>query len=274
MSVIQQPAYVLHTRPYKETSLQVTLLMPQQGKRFATFRGVRQASKAARQKQAWLQPFQPLQVAWQASPSNQDWLMPSHLEAYGQVHWLSGEANLCGLYLNELLYNSLPLAQPCETLFVVYIETLQALSNQTSNQTASDKTNPATLSRAQQAWWLRRFEWHLLQELGYPLHTWLTEQTHGFVAGAAIDPQRQYRLRPQALPELADHQAEVWDLPGAALLALLDEQAGSAGQIDLRLLAALKRVFRAHLDLFLAGRPLGSRQLLQTFLTTAKDTSS
>ncbi|SFR49448.1 DNA repair protein RecO [Thiomicrospira sp. ALE5] len=262
MSVIQQPAYVLHSRPYKETSVQVTLLMPQQGKRFATFRGVRQASKAARQKQAWLQPFQPLQVAWQASPANQDWLMPNHLEAYGQIHWLEGEANLCGLYLNELLYLCLPLAQPCETLFVAYIQTLQALSQLTGD---------LTTKRQQQAGLLRHFELHLLQELGYPLQAWLAEQAAGFVAAAPIDPAAIYRLRPQGLPVYADHEAEVWDLPGYALLALVDGQDWTDKQ---QALVPLKRFFRAHLNLYLAGRPLGTRHLLQASLTHAKDALS
>ncbi len=268
MSVIQQPAYVLHSRPYKETSLQVTLLMPQQGKRFATFRGVRQASKAARQKQAWLQPFQPLQVAWQASPANQDWLLPNHLEAYGQIHWLAGDANLCGLYLNELLYLCLPLAQPCETLFVQYLQTLQALS---LPQTEVSER------RQQQAWLLRQFELHLLQELGYPLQAWLAEQAAGFVATEPIDPARMYRLRPQALPAYADQEIESWDVPGYALLALLGERDGVVVEQNLdferRALVPLKRFLRAHLDLFLAGRPLGTRHLLQALLTNAKDTS-
>lgn len=250
--MIHQPAYVLHSRPYKETSLQVTLLMPQQGKRFATFRGVRQASKSARQKQAWLQPFQPLQVAWQSSPANQDWLMPSHLEAYGQVHWLQGEANVCGLYLNELLYLCLPLAQPCEGLFVDYSHSLTVLSE--------------SQVRAEQAWLLRRFELSLLQALGYPLQAWLAHSAQGFVAqrpNQPIDARANYRLRPESEPTLAAFDDEVWDLPGFALLALQAEAWSPEWQPAL---APLKRFFRAHLAGFLAGRPLGTRQLFNALL--------
>jgi len=254
--MIHQPAYVLHSRPYKETSLQVTLLMPQEGKRFATFRGVRQATKAARQKQAWLQPFQPLQVAWHTRPANQDWLMPSHLEGYGQVHWLQGEANICGLYLNELLYLCLPLAQPCEALFVEYSQTLTALS--------------ASCERAEQAWLLRRFELSLLHNLGYPLQAWLAEPHPTFVAQSrsAISAEDHYRLRPQAEPRLAEYDAEVWDLPGFALLAL---QAPVWSADLLPALAPLKRLFRAHLNEFLAGRPLASRQLFNAIIDHSKE---
>src|SRR5690554_6048023 len=96
----QQPAFVLHSRPYRETSLLLTLFTPEFGKLNAVARGVRSNQKTS-QKQAWLQPFQPIQIVWQAK-QNQGLVTLRSFEPYGASVRLLADANICGLYLNEL----------------------------------------------------------------------------------------------------------------------------------------------------------------------------
>ncbi|EKM96483.1 DNA repair protein RecO, partial [Stutzerimonas degradans] len=183
-----QPAFVLHSRPYKESSALVDLLTPQ-GRLRAVMRAAR--GKAG----SLIRPFVSLEVELRGKS---DLKTIARLEGVGPAHWLDGQALFGGLYLNELLIRLLPAEDAHPALFEHYVATLPALA-------AHRPLEPL----------LRAFEWLLLGELGY-----------GFalatdIAGRPIEPQRLYRLLPDAgLESVESCQPGLFS--GAELLAMAE----------------------------------------------------
>ncbi|MFP5429240.1 MAG: DNA repair protein RecO, partial [Gammaproteobacteria bacterium] len=135
-----QPAFVLHSRAYKETSALVDLLTPQ-GR-------VRAVLRRARGKGGSLvRCFVPLEVELRGRGELKN---VGRLDSVGIAAWLHGDALFSGLYLNELLMRLLPAEAPHPALFEHYALTLQALGE-------GRPLEPL----------LRAFEWRLLDELGY-----------------------------------------------------------------------------------------------------------
>jgi DNA repair protein RecO (recombination protein O) len=141
-----QSVYVLHTYPFKETSLVVELFARDFGRVVTNAKGARRPRSAMR---GMLQSFQPLSATWSGKL---EFKTLHSLEWNGSLLPLKGEALMCGFYLNELLLRLLPREDPHETLFEYYTETLLTL--------ASSKDLATTL---------RRFELKFLQELGYAI---------------------------------------------------------------------------------------------------------
>ena len=99
---IAQPAYVLHSRAYRENSALVDFLTPQ-GRLRAVLRSARgKAGTLAR-------PFVPLEVEFRGRGELKN---VGRMESAGISTWLSGEALFSGLYLNELLIRLLPAEDP------------------------------------------------------------------------------------------------------------------------------------------------------------------
>lgn len=141
-----QTVYVLHTYPFKETSLVVELFTQGYGRVAATAKGARRPRSAMR---GMLQSFQPLLATWSGKLE----LKTLHsLEWTGGLLLLKGEALMCGFYLNELLLRLLPREDAHQALFEYYSATIKILAH--SEDLAST---------------LRRFELKLLQELGYAI---------------------------------------------------------------------------------------------------------
>lgn len=138
--------YVLHSRPYRETSLLVDLLTLEQGLISAVAKGARRPRARLRSS---LQPFQSLQLGWQGR---------HELKTLGQVETvevtppLAGRSLLCGLYVNELLQRLLQPGEPCPRLFLYYRYVLNELQSGEDIEGA-----------------LRTFERQLLEELGFSL---------------------------------------------------------------------------------------------------------
>ena len=113
-----QPVYVLHTYPFKETSLVVELFTRDFGRLSALAKGARRPRSAMR---GMLQSFQPLLGAWSGKLE----LKTLHsLEWYAGLLMLQGEALMCGFYLNELLLRLLPREDAHEALFDEYTQSL------------------------------------------------------------------------------------------------------------------------------------------------------
>ncbi len=141
-----RPAYVLHTYPYRETSLIVEAYVSDHGRLPLMARGARRPKSSAR---GVLLPFQPLLVSW---TGKRELRTLTRAEWRGGYAPLRGQPLICGFYLNELLLKLLPRDDPHEELFEIYETTLEAL--------AAGGDPPALL---------RRFEIALLRELGYAL---------------------------------------------------------------------------------------------------------
>lgn len=135
-----QPAYVLHSRAYRENSALVDFLTPQ-GRLRAVLRSAKgKAGSLAR-------PFVPLEVEFRGRGELKN---VGRMESAGVATWMTGEALFSGMYLNELLIRLLPAEDPHPAVFEHYAATLLALS----------------LGRPLEPL-LRSFEWRLLDDLGY-----------------------------------------------------------------------------------------------------------
>lgn len=152
-------AYVLHSRPYRETSLLVDLLTLEYGKVSVVARGARKPGSRLR---STLQPFQSLQVSWQGRT---DLKTLRSAEPVESLLMLQGKALLCGLYLNELLQRLLRPLDPHPRLFVYFRYALNELRLGQDLEGA-----------------LRTFERQLLEQLGFALDT------------RALRPGSSYRL--------------------------------------------------------------------------------
>jgi len=139
-----QPAFVLHTYPFRETSLLVEAYARNHGRVALVARGARRPKSALR---GVLLPFQPLLLSWAGKKELRTLI---RAEWHGAYAPLRGQALICGFYLNELLLKLLPRDDAHERLFAAYEETLSALR--------ADADQPALL---------RCFEISLLGELGY-----------------------------------------------------------------------------------------------------------
>jgi DNA repair protein RecO (recombination protein O) len=227
--VQQEPAYVLHSYPYKETSLVVELFTRQQGRIGLLARGARRPRSALR---GVLLAFHPLRVSWSGS---------AELGTLAGAEWVGGQAALagvgvmCGFYLNELLLRLLPREDPHEQLFAAYAGSLAQLAA---------GGDPAAV--------LRGFERRLLGELGYaPL---LERDARD---GMAIEPARQYTYDPDLGPLPGSGGASALSVRGQTLLDMArDEYGSSTTREEARLLL---RALIAHR---LGGRVLHTRAVL------------
>jgi DNA repair protein RecO (recombination protein O) len=224
--------YVLHSRPYKESSALVDLFSVD-GRCRAVLRGARgRTGSLAR-------PFTPLDVELRG---RSELKTVARVEQAGVPHLFGGDVLFSGLYLNELIVRLLPADDPHPGLFEHYAATLIALSE----------------GRALQPL-LRAFEWRLLEDLGYGFA--LDEDG----AGEPIDPAGLYRYRSDGGFE-AIGALEPGAFHGRDLLALADADWSSAGA-----LSAAKRLMRQALAPHLGGKPLISRELLINRKETPRD---
>jgi len=92
-----EPGYVLHTYPYKETSLIVEAFTRRHGRVALLARGARRPRSAMR---GVLLAFHPLRLTWTASAELGTLISAEWSGGQGA---LAGTGLMCGFYLNELL---------------------------------------------------------------------------------------------------------------------------------------------------------------------------
>ena len=159
-----EPFWVLHGRPFRNSSLVVELFCHSRGRVGAVARGGRG--------KPLLQPFVPLEGTLHGRG---ELLTLGAFEARGAAPALEGRALYCGLYMNELLMRLLHRHDPHPELLGWYEQTLRALV---------DDETPLDLL-------LRRFEFRTLEILGYGFSL-----THD-VTDSPLHPERCYRLDPE-----------------------------------------------------------------------------
>jgi DNA repair protein RecO (recombination protein O) len=224
-----QPAFVLHSYPYKETSLIVDLFTRDYGRIAVVAKGAKRPLSKLR---GVLQTFQPLSVSWSGK---------SELRTLIDAEWVGGmlpierTALLCGFYLNELLVKLLARDDPHRALFDHYISTL--------NELAHDE--PAQIA-------LRKFERALLKETGVAADLKRSTTTREEVQAASdyvVDPERGAREA---------RVSDVWPVvSGKTLLDMeREDYADPATQ------AQSKQLMRFLLAHHLGGVPLNTRQIL------------
>jgi len=230
MRVEQQPGFVLHARPYRETSLLVECLTRDHGRIGVVARGVR--NERARMQRAQLEPFQRLEL---------DLLLKGELatlrgaEPSGAVMRLVGDAGLAGLYLNELVVRLTGRQDPNPELFAHYERTLRRMA-------AGEPL----------AWTLRRFERDMLDALGYALQLDVDARS-----GEPLDPATRYVYDPEAGAS-PGRSGDPHALRGADLLALAEDRSPDAAG-----LSSLRRMMRQVIAFHLGGGELRAWRVLR-----------
>jgi DNA repair protein RecO (recombination protein O) len=224
-----QPAYVLHTYAYKETSLIVEAFTRAFGRVAMLARGARRPRSAMR---GVLLAFHPLRLGWSASAELGNLISA---EWSGALQPLAGKALMCGFYLNELLLRLLPRDDPHEGLFDAYASALAGLSG--------GLTHAAVL---------RSFEKRLLAELGYaPL------LEHEAASGAPIDPALRYVYEPDRGPMPTRNSHSELSVSGQTLLDLARDEYDRAETRD-----EARILLRALIGQRLHGQVLHTRAVL------------
>ena len=230
-----EPAFVLHTYAYRETSLIVEAFAERSGRVAMIARGAKRPRSELR---GVLQAFQPLALSW-AGGGELKTLVKA--EWRGGLPLPGGAALLCGFYLNELLMKLLAREDPHQKLWLEYESTLRALTVQ---------SQPAAQSAI-----LRHFELRLLAELGYALAL-----THDVDSGAPVAAGERYHYAFDRGPRsIAAEPRSRWPVVrGETLLALASER-----YPDAEIAAEAKRLMRGVLDHYLEERRIFSRRVVQ-----------
>ncbi len=233
--VVLEPAYILHSYPYKETSLIVEAFTRDRGRVGLLARGARRPRSAIRGN---LLAFHPLRLSWSAS---------AELGTLSAAEWSGGQRALgglglmCGFYVNELLLRLLPREDAHERLFDAYADVIAGLA-----------------SGGEHSVLLRGFELRLLTELGYapPL-----DRDAG--SGTPVQPGMRYAYVPERGPLALtganpgpESQEVVVD--GQTLIDMAHDDYGRMQTRD-----EARRLMRRLIATRLSGQTLYTREMLQ-----------
>jgi DNA repair protein RecO (recombination protein O) len=222
------PGYVLHRRPYRDTSVLAECYTRAHGRIGVVARGAR-APKA--RLAGVLQPFQALLISF-AGRGELATLRTAELD--GAPAPLGGAALAAGFYANELLLRACAREDPHPALFDAYGALLAALA-----------------ARGLEVASLRAFELALLRELGYA-------PPYGNAAGGeSVQADGHYRVTPGHAPEPVSG-----DAPGAVAGSVLLALATGAPQgLDAAGLRVARVLLQAELHAHFGERPWQSRRL-------------
>ena len=218
--------FVLHSLPYRETSLIVELFSRKLGRLAVVAKGARRRQSALR---AVLLQFQPIEFS---VAGKGELRTLTRAEWQGGLAMPSGEALLFAFYLNELLVRLLMREDPHPGLYDGYESALRALGEQGAREDV-----------------LRRFEWLLLAEIGYAPDLSCDRQ------GRELEPGADYRMHGGQLV-LTDSSDEE-RFSGRVLSDIAGGRYDAPGA-----LASAKRLSRQVLGAQLEGVPLKTRQIL------------
>lgn len=223
------PAYILHQIPYRESSLILETLTEDHGRIPMVYRGGRK-TKSNR-----VLLFSPAYLSWLGKG---DLKTLTGIDCGHNVNLLSGQALLCGFYVNELIVYLTTQHQCVEGLFSLYQQTIRKLAEKEAVEIT-----------------LRLFEKHLLIILGYGLQ--LNEADNH---NSHVDPTKLYQYEVEKGPVSVTQRAyKGLTITGKSLIALNNEQLD-----DPQSLKEIKQLMRWVLTHYLNGRPLKSRELFKS----------
>ncbi len=235
MRVLSQAAFVLHARPYRETSLILEIFSHDHGRLGAIAKGARNPKSRQR---ALLLPFTPLLLSWSGKG---ELALLTGVEAVGPARELSGQNRYAAYYLNELILRLLHRHDAHPELFDCYAATLAKLHDDDSIQDG-----------------LRIFEKRLLAGIGYAMIL-----DHDTVSGQPLEPERLYQYLPERGPELSTNNRMTGHcLLGRSMLELDREHFSSA-----RSRHEARRLTRFLIDKQTVERSLRSRQVFHQVIS-------
>ena len=226
--ILLEPAFLLHRRSYRETSLFLEFLTREHGRVSVLGKGLRRKKGATA---AVLFPFAPLRISWSARGE-----LPilTDVEVAAAQPLADARSLACGLYLNELVLRLLAPQDPHPPIFEVYRQALRRLATGEEREAV-----------------LRSFEVLLLAGLGYemPLEC-------DIASGDGLDPSRYYRFIIEQGPVAA--MPDSGAVRGSALIALRTGVFSSDSDLK-----DAKRLMRSVIAHHLGGRSLKSRELFK-----------
>lgn len=227
--VQNQPGWLLHHRPFRDSSRIIDILSRDHGRLSLVARGSRSAKSKLK---GVLRPFLPLQLSW---VMRGDLGTLTGAELQGGPIALSGDSLMSGYYLNELMLSLLHRHDPQPEIYAVYGEAIAGLNGGDVAAT------------------LRRFEMETLGLLGYALSL-----DHEATTGDALDPEQIYEYRVGQGALAGGARDGLMTFTGTELRAIARQEftdpatLGNAGRL-------LRHVIAWHLD----GRELQSRKVLR-----------
>ena len=229
MRVQQQAAFILHHRPFRDTSQILDVLSREHGKLALVARGSRGPKSRLR---GVLRPFMPLAMSW---VQRSDLGTLTGAELHGAPLRLTGDALLSGYYVNELLLHFLHRHDPQPEIFDIYVRAIEALAG-------SDDVAPC----------LRQFEIELLRQLGYALNL-----DHEFGSRDPLQAEQHYEYRFKQGPVQVARTEGHLVFSGAVLMAIAEQRFS-----DPNVLRAANRLLREVIAFHLGGKELKSRKVL------------
>lgn len=230
MKIELQPGFVLHSRPYRDSSALVEAFSAAHGRVGLVARGVRSQKSRLR---GLLQPFRRILLSWSGNGELHTLI---GAEEVGPALQLRGDKLISGFYINELMMRLSHRNDANPQLFACYSSTLEHLAAE---------GDPRAV--------LRIFEKRLLDALGYGL------QLQHDIHEQPIDPVARYRYTVEAGPEpLRTGATDEGTCSGATLLALAQEDIR-----DAQVLRESKLLMRGVLNYYLGTKPVRSRELFQ-----------
>jgi DNA repair protein RecO (recombination protein O) len=230
-----EPAYLIHTRVYRETSLIIEAFSLEHGKVSLIAKGVRKKNSPTA---GLLQPFKELSLSWQGRSELQ---ILTGVEMIGDRDSMQGKAIFCGFYLNELMAFLLTKYDPHPALYHHYKKTLADL----------------TLADSYEAI-LRYFEIKLLEEIGYGLNLECECRT-----GAALLSEQQYLYDVEEGAIVFNEGSHSDVVLGQTLIDMQQQNLSCP-----RSFYEAKKLMRSVINWRIGGRPLRSRELFHNMPLT------
>jgi len=224
-----QPGYILHRRPFRDSSQILDIVTLDHGKVAVVARG----SRGSKSRLAGvLRPFLPLKVSW---VSKSDLGTLTGAEAAGAPAGMVGDAMLSAFYVNELLLHFLHRYDPQPEIFALYEEVIVALVS-SANVAAS----------------LRSFELEFLSLLGYAVNL-----NHEYGSQDPLEAARYYEYRMEQGPVAVSRAEGALVFTGASLSGIAEQRFD-----DPDILHAANRLLREIISFHLGGKELKSRKVL------------
>ena len=233
--VHQQSAFIIHTRPYTESSLIVEVFTLDFGRVSLLAKGARNPKN---RKRGILQPFQPLLINWVGKGE-----LPilSSVEQGDNLFLFDYKSRVCAFYANELVYKLTERRDPHPKLYAAYHSLMQDLNK------CSFKDKERELS-------LRLFEKKLLSEIGYALILDRDIDQHEL-----INPELVYRYLPERGPEVYRSSNDYSPLIiSGMVLHCIDRNQYPNDQV----MQQAKQFMRYMLQTLLNGKVINSRRML------------
>ena len=227
-----EPAWLLHHRPFRDSSQILDILSCDHGRLAVVARGSRGAKSKLR---GILRPFLPLQLSWVI---RSDLGTLTGAEMGGAPLSLTGDALLSGYYVNELILKLTHRHDPQPEIFAAYGRTIEQLAG-------NQEVTP----------FLRQFEIELLRMLGYALNL-----DHDTESREPLRPQQKYEYRAEHGPvPISDREYEGRMVFSGAELDAIRSQQFADREVLKNAGILLRQVIAYHLD----GQELNSRKVLK-----------